>query len=123
MQATLKKYFPVFVLPTLLAFMIAFLVPFIVGFFLSFTKFTTITNAKWVGIDNYVKAFSQREGFISAFGFTVLVVIVSVITVNIFAFLLAWLLTRKLRGTNFFRTSSLCRTLSAALCWVIPGRP
>ena len=104
MQATLKKYFPVFVLPTLLAFMIAFLVPFIVGFFLSFTKFTTITNAKWVGIDNYVKAFSQREGFISAFGFTVLVVIVSVITVNIFAFLLAWLLTRKFRGTNFFRT-------------------
>lgn len=60
MQATLKKYFPVFVLPTLLAFMIAFLVPFIVGFFLSFTKFTTITNARWVGIDNYVKAFSQR---------------------------------------------------------------
>lgn len=104
MQATLKKYFPVFVLPTLLAFMIAFLVPFIVGFFLSFTKFTTITNTKWVGIDNYVKAFSQREGFISAFGFTVLVVIVSVITVNIFAFLLAWLLTRKFRGTNFFRT-------------------
>ena len=104
MQATLKKYFPVFVLPTLLAFMIAFLVPFIVGFFLSFTKFTTIPNTKWVGIDNYVKAFSQREGFISAFGFTVLVVIVSVITVNIFAFLLAWLLTRKFRGTNFFRT-------------------
>ncbi|QCB29138.1 carbohydrate ABC transporter permease [Corynebacterium endometrii] len=104
MQATLKKYFPVFVLPTLLAFLIAFLVPFFVGLFLSFTKFTTITNAKWVGIANYKQAFSAREGFISSFGFTVLVVIVSVITVNIFAFALAWILTRKLRGTNFFRT-------------------
>ena len=37
MQASLKKYFPVFVLPTLLAFAIAFLVPFVIGFFLSFT--------------------------------------------------------------------------------------
>ncbi|WP_293771385.1 carbohydrate ABC transporter permease [uncultured Corynebacterium sp.] len=104
MQATLKKYFPVFVLPTLLAFLIAFLVPFVVGLFLSFTKFTTITNAKWVGISNYQKAFSQREGFVSAFGFTLLVVIVSIITVNVIAFALAWMLTRKLKGTNFFRT-------------------
>ncbi len=104
MQATLKKYFPVFVLPTLLAFLIAFLVPFVIGFFLSFTKFTTITNAKWVGISNYQKAFSEREGFVEAFGFTLLVVVVSVITVNVIAFALAWFLTRKLKGTNFFRT-------------------
>lgn len=104
MQTTLKKYFPVFVLPTLLAFAIAFLVPFIVGFFLSFTRFTTITNATWVGIENYQRALSAREGFVQAFGFTTLVVIVSVISVNVLAFALAWMLTRKLKGTNFFRT-------------------
>lgn len=104
MQQSLKKYFPIFVLPTLLAFLIAFLVPFVMGFLLSFTKFTTISNAKWVGLDNYARAFEAREGFVRSFGFTALVSIVSIITVNVFAFAIAWVLTRKLKGTNFFRT-------------------
>ena len=103
MQASLKKYFPIFVLPTLIAFSIAFVVPFIIGFLLSFTEFTTVTDAEFNGVQNYVDAF-KREGFVSSFGFTALVVVVSVITVNVFAFSIAWILTRKLRGTNFFRT-------------------
>ena len=104
MQASLTKYFPIFVLPTLIAFSIAFVVPFIIGFLLSFTEFTTVTDAEFNGVQNYVDAFSKREGFVSSFGFTALVVVVSVITVNVFAFSIAWILTRKLRGTNFFRT-------------------
>ncbi|WP_315497690.1 sugar ABC transporter permease [Corynebacterium durum] len=104
MQASLKKYFPIFILPTLIAFSIAFVVPFIIGFLLSFTEFTTVTDAEFNGVQNYVDAFSKREGFVSSFGFTALVVVVSVITVNVFAFSIAWILTRKLRGTNFFRT-------------------
>lgn len=78
--------------------------PFVIGFFLSFTDFTTITDAQWVGVENYQKAFSEREGFLASFGFTALVVVVSIITVNLFAFWIAWILTRKLKGTNFFRT-------------------
>lgn len=104
MEQALKKYFPIFVLPTLLAFLIAFFVPFIVGFLLSFTEFTTITDATWVGLNNYQRVFTQREGFVSAGLFTIAVAIVSIITVNIIAFALAWTLTRKLKGTNFFRT-------------------
>ncbi|MDP9801288.1 raffinose/stachyose/melibiose transport system permease protein [Arcanobacterium wilhelmae] len=104
MQAQLKKYFPIFVLPTLIAFAIAFLVPFVIGFVLSFFEFTTITDATWVGLDNYKAAFEQRSGFISSFGFTLMVVVASVILVNIFSFAIAWMLTQKLRGTNFFRT-------------------
>ena len=46
----MKKYFPVFVLPTLLAFTIGFIVPFIMGVYLSFCKFTTVTDAKFVGL-------------------------------------------------------------------------
>ncbi|GAB2512270.1 Lactose transport system permease protein LacF [Corynebacterium atrinae] len=104
MQKSLKKYFPIFVLPTLIAFAIAFLVPFIMGFLLSFASFTTITDASFVGVQNYVDAFGQREGFVRSFGFTALVVVVSLVTVNLFAFAIAWVLTRKLAGTNFFRT-------------------
>lgn len=101
---SLRKFGLVFAGPTLIAFAIAFLVPFLIGLYLSFSEFTTVTNAKFIGIDNYVKMFSAREGFLTALGFTSLVTAVSVITVNVFAFAIAYLLTRKLRGTNFFRT-------------------
>lgn len=104
MRNSLKSYFPIFVLPTVLAFMVAFFVPMLIGLFLSFCDFTTISDFKFTGLTNYFEAFSQRSGFITAFGFTALVVVVSIITVNLFSFSIAWILTRKLRGTNFFRT-------------------
>ncbi len=99
----MKKYFPLFVLPTLLAFTAAFIIPFIMGIYLSFNKFTTVENAKWVGFDNYVRAFSNGD-FLNALWFTALFTAVSVITVNVFAFLIALALTKALRGTNIFRT-------------------
>lgn len=99
----LKKYFPVFVLPTLIAFMIAFGVPFILGIGLSFTEFTTVVDAKWVAFANYIKAFSNAD-FLNALWFTVKFTVVSVITVNVIAFAIASLLTKGLKGTNLFRT-------------------
>lgn len=103
MQRHNKRYFPIFVLPTLIAFTIAFIIPFISGIILSFTQFTTVDNAKWVGIRNYLSAFENKE-FVNALWFTVKFDVVSVITINVFAFLLALLLTRKIKGTNLFRT-------------------
>lgn len=100
----LKKYFPIFVLPTLAAFAIAFAVPFILGLYLSFTEFTTVIDAQWVGIKNYIRAFSNDD-FINALWFTVRFTIVSVVTVNLAAFSLALLLTKGLKGTNLFRTA------------------
>ena len=104
MQKTLKKYFPVFVLPTLIAFSFAFIIPFFQGIYLSFCKFTTVDNATFVGFENYVKAFENKQGFLRAFGFTTGFTVVSVVTINLFAFTIALLLTRKIKGTNMFRT-------------------
>ena len=101
MQKTLKKYFPIFLFPTVIAFCIAFVIPFITGLYLSFCNFTTVSNAKFVGFENYIKAFSSSQRFGQAFGFTTLF---TIITVNIIAFTLAYLLTKKIKGTNFFRT-------------------
>lgn len=103
MEKNLKKYFPIFVLPTLIAFFIAFVIPFIMGVYLSFCDFTTVTNAKWVGIDNYLKAFTNKE-FLNALWFTVKFAFVAVISINVFGFLLALMLTRGIKGTNLFRT-------------------
>lgn len=103
MQKTLKRYFAVFTLPTLLAFSLAFIVPFVMGVYLSFCKFTTVTNAKFVGFSNYIKAFSEPD-FLNAMGFTVKFAVVAIISINVFAFALSLLLTRKIKGTNLFRT-------------------
>ena len=104
MRRSLGKYFPIFVLPTLIAFLIAFVIPFVLGIILSFTNFTTVTDAKFVGIDNYLALFNGRSDFLQALWFTVSFTVVSVITVNLFAFLLALILTSGLKGTRFYRT-------------------
>ena len=104
MEKNLKKYFPVFVLPTFVSFAVVFLIPFILGIYLSFTEFTTVESAQWVGIENYIKAFNEDDNFLKALWFTVKFTIVSVITINVFAFGLALLLTKALKGTSIFRT-------------------
>ena len=103
MQKTLKRYFPIFVLPTLIAFSFAFIIPFVMGVYLSFCKFKTITNAQFVGLDNYIKIFADKD-FVNAFVFTLKFSVVSIVTINVFAFILALALTRKIKGTNLFRT-------------------
>lgn len=100
---SLKKYSPVFVLPTFAAFMIGFILPFIAGIYLSFCKFTTVQDAKFVGFSNYTKIF-QDDTFVHALWYTVLFTIVSVITINLFAFIIASFLTKAMKGTNLFRT-------------------
>ena len=103
MEKALKRYGFVFTIPTFAAFFIGFIMPFIQGLYLSFCQFTTVDNAKWNGLENYIKVF-QDESFLSAFGFTVSFAVVSVVSINVLAFGLALLLTREIKGTNFFRT-------------------
>jgi raffinose/stachyose/melibiose transport system permease protein len=98
------KYFTIFVLPALLMFSIAFLVPFIMGLGLSFCDFTIVTDAEFVGLKNYIRAFNDpSSNFLYSLGFTALFTVISVISVNVLAFIFALLLTRGLKGTNVFR--------------------
>ena len=103
MENAIKKYWPVFLLPTLAAFIIGFIWPFIWGIYLSFHKFITVSKTTFVGMSNYVKVF-QDATFVQAFWFTARFTIVSTILINILAFMLALALTRGLKGTNAFRT-------------------
>lgn len=103
MNKKLKFYSPIFIGPILVAFVIVFIIPFIQGVYLSFCDFTTVDNATPVGIKNYFKAFADPN-FLNALWFTVKFTVVSVISVNVIAFFIALALTRKMRGSNFFRT-------------------
>ena len=103
MEKAIKKYFPVFVLPTLVAFTIGFIAPFLLGIYLSFCKFTTVTDAKFIGFKNYTKILEDST-FFHATWYTALFTIVTVVLINVLAFAVALLLTKGIKGTNIFRT-------------------
>ena len=103
MEKSIKRYFPVFLGPTFLAFLIGFIAPFVMGIYLSFCDFRTVTDAKFNGVQNYVRAFQDGE-FAHAFLFTALFTVTTLILINVIAFAVALVLTREIRGTNIFRT-------------------
>ena len=103
MEKSMKRYMPIFVFPTFFAFILGFIIPFILGVGLSFCKFTTVTDAKFIGFSNYVEALKDTV-FRHSFWYTTLFAVTSLIVINISAFALAMALTQKLRGTNIFRT-------------------
>ena len=103
MEKSMKRYMPIFVFPTFFAFILGFIIPFILGVGLSFCKFTTVTDAKFIGFSNYVEALKDTV-FRHSFWYTTLFAVTSLIVINILAFALAMALTQKLRGTNIFRT-------------------
>ena len=103
LRRPIKKWFPLFVLPTFLCFIIGFIWPFLQGIYLSFCNFMTPRDAKWVGFTNYTKAFSDPS-FARAFWNTAGFAVVSIILINVVAFAIAYALTQKMRGSNLFRT-------------------
>ena len=103
MEKAIKKYFPIFALPTLLAFTIGFVIPFVLGVYLSFCEYTTVTDSTFVGLKNYIRIWGDKT-FTHALWYTSLFTVASVITINVLAFLVAMLLTKGIRGTNVFRT-------------------
>ena len=103
MEKAIRRYWPIFVLPTFLAFILGFIAPFAMGVYLSFCKFTTVTDAKFIGFSNYLKIFTDAS-FVHALWYTALFTVVTVVLINALAFAVALLLTKGFRGTNIFRT-------------------
>lgn len=102
MERSLRKYWPIFLLPTIIAFIIGFIIPFVEGLYLSFCQFTTVNNAKFIGINNFIKSFTDPQ-FGASFWFTFRFAVCSVLSINIIAFIVALWLTKKFRGNNFLR--------------------
>ena len=103
MQRAIKKYWPIFVLPTLAAFVIGFIIPFIEGVYLAFCQFTTVRDATLIGLSNFVRAIGDNT-FTHAFWYNCAFVVVTTIAINVGGLLVAVILTKAIRGTNAFRT-------------------
>ena len=102
-QRATRRWSPLFLGPVVIAFIIGFVWPFFQGIWLSLCKFRLISDATFVGFENYVKAF-QDASFRHAFWYTAMFAVVSLVLINVLAFTVAYLLTQGIKGSNLFRT-------------------
>ena len=103
MEKAIRKYWPIFVLPTLLAFIFGFIIPFVEGVYLAFCQFTTVKDATFIGLSNFTKVFADST-FTHAFWYNCAFVVVSTLVINAGGLAVALILTKAIRGTNAFRT-------------------
>ena len=103
LRRPIRRWFPLFMGPMVAAFCIGFVWPFLQGIYLSFCQFKITKNAKFVGLENYLRAFSDQS-FGRAFWYTALFTVVTVVLINVLAFAVAYALTQKMKGANLFRT-------------------
>ena len=103
LQKAIRRWGILFMGPVLIAFFIGFIWPFIQGIWLSMCQFRLISDAKFIGFDNYIKTF-QDASFRHAFWYTAMFAVVSVIFINVLAFIVAYILTLGIKGSNLFRT-------------------
>ena len=102
-RTTTRKWSWLFIGPVVAAFIIGFVWPFFQGIYLSFCKFKTISSAEFIGLGNYGKALADVS-FQHSFWYTALTAVVSLVLINVLAFMVAYLLTQNLKGSNIFRT-------------------
>ncbi len=102
-KAATRRWAPLFLGPVVIAFIIGFVWPFIQGIWLSLCNFRLISDAEFIGFENYLKAL-QDASFRHAFWYTALFAIVSLVLINVLAFAVAYALTQSIKGSNLFRT-------------------
>ena len=97
------KDFCVFALPGLFCFLAVVMVPFIYGIYLTLTDWNGVSSVKnFVGLSNFAAVMRDAQ-FWKSLLLTFKYVIAVVVLVNVIAFLLAYILTRGIKGQNFFR--------------------
>ncbi|NRF93779.1 sugar ABC transporter permease [Paenibacillus frigoriresistens] len=94
-----------FVAPAFIVYFILLLVPTFGGFFYSFTDWNGLSKSySFVGLDNFVEAFSSDPNFMHALWFTLKYVVFMVVMQNVIALALAVLIESRTRTKGFFRT-------------------
>ena len=98
-----RRWGLLFLGPVVAAFIIGFVWPFVQGIWLSLCKFRLISDAEFIGFGNFARAL-EDPSFRHAFWYTALFAVVSLVLINVLAFMVAYLLTQGIKGSNLFRT-------------------
>lgn len=115
-QAQKNRAFILFLVPSLGSFLIFVIVPFFMGIYYSFTDWTGLNSGEeiWVGFNNYKNIFADYL-FVYSFIRTTIYSILNVIVINVVAFMLALLVTQKLKAKNIYRAGFFMPNLIGGL--------
>lgn len=99
-----------FCLPCILGFLFFAAIPMIISFIMSFSNYSIVKESHFVGLDNYVRLFAGQDPyFYKSLTVTVIYVVLSVPTSIVFAFLIASLLNKSVKGRDFSEHFFICR--------------
>lgn len=112
----------IFILPFIIGFLAFSLLPILISFYLSFTDYDILGKAKFIGLDNYIRMFTQDEKIWKTFGVTFFYAIISVPLKLIMALAVAMLFVRNNRFTGFMRgvyylPSIMGGSIAVAVLW------
>ena len=111
-----------FLLPWFIGFFGLTIAPILSSLYLSFTNFDMLTPPQWVGMDNYVRMFTNDPKFYQSMRVTLLFVAFSVPLKLAFALAVALLLNRGMKGLPIYRAvfylpSLLGASVAIAVLW------
>ena len=109
------KQYLMFAGPGTILFFAVVIIPFIYGLYLTMTSWDGVSLTKpFVGPENFVNAFKD-SAYWAAMGRTVIYSAIAVVLINIVAFALAYLVTKGIKGQNFFRAGFFTPNLIGGL--------
>lgn len=98
-----NKKILVFIIPSLVLYSMFFIIPFAQTIGYSFTDWDGFTKSKWIGIDNFIKIFTDKV-YLASVGRIFIWAGLSILLKVGVALLLAYVLRRAMRGIRFLRT-------------------
>lgn len=90
--------------PWLIGFLVMFLIPMCISLYYSFTDYNLLSDPNFIGIQNYMRMFTDDPDFWQAIKVTFLYVLILVPCRLAFALLVALLLNTKRKGGGLYRT-------------------
>ena len=94
----------VLLLPWLFGFLLMWLIPMLISIYYSMTDFNLLNTPKFIGMQNYIRVFTQDKTFVKAMGVTFSYVLLLVPLRLAFALWVAMILNQKRKFLGLYRT-------------------
>jgi len=108
-----------YILPWFLGYLLLTAGPVLYSLYLSFTQYSVISAPVWIGLDNYIRAFTGDGLFWKAISNTIYYVAFNVPLVICGALFLALLLDQGVPGTSVFRTLFFLPTITPVVAAIL----
>ena len=116
-----KRYKIGLMLPTLIVYSVFIILPIIIAVYYSFTRYSGLGKAKFIGLENYARLLKDEVFWVSLKNTLIIFVLAFVLLLTL-SFLIALLLNNKLKGTGFAKalifSPAIIAPIIAGIIWV-----